>query len=117
MCNKQLSLLTRVDNRGESRIVHSQWLGLISLTNQTSVPGSITRVLFDSAGDHVLTAGEKHVRVFHNVTGRRTAIASARLRLSMANNSAATKERLEGIISTAETFLKSLKEPLVTKAK
>uniref|UniRef100_A0A1B6EV11 Uncharacterized protein n=1 Tax=Cuerna arida TaxID=1464854 RepID=A0A1B6EV11_9HEMI len=79
--------------------------------------GSITRVLFDSAGDHVLTAGEKHVRVFHNVTGRRTAIASARLRLSMANNSAATKERLEGIISTAETFLKSLKEPLVTKAK
>uniref|UniRef100_A0A1B6MB85 Uncharacterized protein n=1 Tax=Graphocephala atropunctata TaxID=36148 RepID=A0A1B6MB85_9HEMI len=79
--------------------------------------GAISRVLFDSSGDHLLTAGEKHVRVFHNVTGRRVAIASARLRLSTANNSAATKERLESSISAAETFLKSLKEPLVTKAK
>ena len=34
----------------------------------------ITRVLFDAAGKYVLTTGDKHVRVFHNVPGHRTSI-------------------------------------------
>uniref|UniRef100_A0A1B6D5Z2 Transducin beta-like protein 2 n=1 Tax=Clastoptera arizonana TaxID=38151 RepID=A0A1B6D5Z2_9HEMI len=74
--------------------------------------GNITKVLFDSAGDYVLTSGEKHVRVFHNVTGYRTTIASARQKLKMSGNSAATKERLENMIKNAEIFLAKIGEPL-----
>lgn len=79
--------------------------------------GRISRILFDSAGNFVLTSGEKHVRIFHNVTGHRVAIVSAKQKLSQSNNSAATKERLEKIIKTSEQFLKSLNEPLVIKNK
>lgn len=74
-------------------------------------------MLFDSAGDYVLTAGEKHVRVFHNMTGRRTAIVSARDKLSTSGISTATRERLEGIVKEAEDFLKSFKEPVAFKGK
>lgn len=66
--------------------------------------------MFDSAGDYVLTSGEKHIRVFHNVTGRRAAIATAEKKLNASNNSAATKERLQNIIKQAEDFLMSLGE-------
>ncbi len=34
----------------------------------------ITCLLFDNAGKYVLTAGDKHVRVFHNVPGLKTAV-------------------------------------------
>lgn len=81
------------------------------------VSGVITRILFDSAGDYVLTSGEKHVRIFHNVTGRRTTIASAKEKLTTSNPSTATKERMENLIKTSESFLKSLKEPLIIKSK
>lgn len=74
-------------------------------------------MLFDSAGDYVLTSGDKHVRVFHNVTGRRTALVSARQKLTAAGLSAATKERLQELISINEKFLNTLKEPLSIKAK
>ncbi|XP_075220403.1 transducin beta-like protein 2 isoform X4 [Lycorma delicatula] len=67
--------------------------------------GPITSILFDSAGDYVLTSGEKHVRVFYNVTGRRTAIITAKEKLKASGNSAATKERLQNIINDAEQFL------------
>ena len=34
----------------------------------------ITCLLFDNAGRYVLTAGDKHVRVLHNVPGLKTAV-------------------------------------------
>lgn len=71
----------------------------------------------DSEGNFVLTSGVKHVRIFYNVTGRRVTIVSAKEKLAGSNKSAATKERLEGIIKISEQFLKTLKEPLVTKVK
>jgi hypothetical protein len=34
----------------------------------------ITCLLFENGGKYVLTAGDKHVRVFHNVPGLKTAV-------------------------------------------
>ncbi|XP_039291960.1 LOW QUALITY PROTEIN: transducin beta-like protein 2 [Nilaparvata lugens] len=72
--------------------------------------GPIHSVMFDAASELLLTSGEKHVRVFHNVTGRRTAIATAKQKLQSSANSAATKERLQIIIKEAEQFLANLGE-------
>ncbi|RZF40481.1 hypothetical protein LSTR_LSTR000360, partial [Laodelphax striatellus] len=73
-------------------------------------PGSINALMFDAASELLLTAGDKHIRVFHNVTGRRTTIATANEKLKQSANSAATKERLQSIIKEAEQFLVGLGE-------
>jgi len=65
--------------------------------------------LFDSLGKYILTAGEKHVRVFHNVTGYRTTIASLQAKIRKPVSSA-QKERMEEQIQEAESFLKSIGE-------
>jgi len=69
--------------------------------------GNITRIMFDSLGKYVLTSGDKHIRVFHNVTGYKTAITSARDKLKKPQTSA-TKERLEKLIVDNEAFLKTI---------
>ncbi|KDR15765.1 Transducin beta-like protein 2, partial [Zootermopsis nevadensis] len=71
--------------------------------------GPITCILFDSLGKYVLTGGEKHVRVFHNVTGYRTTIASIQGKIRQ-HISSAQKERMEQQIREAESFLKSIGE-------
>ena len=30
---------------------------------------SLTKVLFSADGQHIFTAGDKHIRIFHNVPG------------------------------------------------
>jgi len=65
--------------------------------------------LFDSLGKYVLTGGEKHVRVFHNVTGYRTSIASIQSKIRQPASSA-QKERMEQQIQEAESFLQSIGE-------
>lgn len=71
--------------------------------------GSVTCLLFDSLGKYVLTGGEKHVRVFHNVTGYRTSIASIQSKIRQPASSA-QKERMEQQIREAELFLNSIGE-------
>ncbi|XP_049803966.1 uncharacterized protein LOC126241467 isoform X2 [Schistocerca nitens] len=71
--------------------------------------GPITAVLFDSLGKYVLTAGERHVRVFHNVTGYRTFIAATKEKFRQSVSSA-QKERMTKQIEEAEVFLKSIGE-------
>ncbi|BES95833.1 WD domain, G-beta repeat [Nesidiocoris tenuis] len=71
--------------------------------------GSITKVLFDAAGEYVLTAGDRHVRVFHNVTGHKTNIQVWKSKLNESGVSLATKERLSKNIAEAEAFLKSIR--------
>ncbi|XP_063225822.1 transducin beta-like protein 2 isoform X4 [Bacillus rossius redtenbacheri] len=67
--------------------------------------GAITCVQFDPLGKYVLAAGEKHVRVFHNVTGYRTAVVSLQERLRQPGVSSAQKERMQQQIADAELFL------------
>lgn len=71
--------------------------------------GPITALLFDSLGKYVLTAGERHVRVFHNVTGYRTFIAATKEKFRQSVSSA-QKERMTKQIEEAEAFLKSVGE-------
>lgn len=67
----------------------------------------ITALMFDASGKFVLTSGARQIRVFHNVTGYKAAVASAKLKLKQTQTSA-TKERLEKLISDSETFLKQI---------
>lgn len=52
---------------------------------------------FDAMGEYLLVSGDKHIKIFRNVTGYRTAIESAKRKLEL-RQTQATKERLEKII-------------------
>ncbi|XP_046384384.1 transducin beta-like protein 2 [Ischnura elegans] len=67
----------------------------------------INCVLFDAAGKYVLTTGDKHVHVFHNVIGQKELLASARMNLRSAGTSA-MRERLEAQIASSEAFLQKM---------
>lgn len=67
-------------------------------------------MLFDAAGEYILTCGEKHVRVLHNVTGYKTRLHIAKSKLNVPGNSQATKERLQKTIEESENFLSSFSE-------
>lgn len=65
------------------------------------VPSEIVALAFHpTAGRYLLVAGDKIVRVMHNVTGFRVAAAVARNRLAATGNggSSATRERLQAQI-------------------
>ncbi|KAJ8965115.1 hypothetical protein NQ314_004340 [Rhamnusium bicolor] len=48
---------------------YSALTGKLDYTIEHIYAGNITAVLFDSTGKYILTAGDKQIRVFHNVTG------------------------------------------------
>lgn len=73
------------------------------------VSAPISCVLFDSAGKYILTAGDKHVRVLHNVPGYYATIEDAKLKLQGAGTSA-MRDRMNAQIKEAKAFLKSLGE-------
>lgn len=66
-------------------------------------------LLFDSLGKYLLSAGDKVIRVFHNVTGYKCAIQSAKEKLKQ-NQTSATKERLLQMIKDNEAFLNSFQK-------
>ncbi|XP_023345836.1 transducin beta-like protein 2 [Eurytemora carolleeae] len=68
----------------------------------------ITRVLFDAAGKYVLTTGDKHVRVFHNVPGHRTSIQALKETLKRNMSNASAKTRIEQQITDAENTLNNI---------
>nr|CAH7755895.1 unnamed protein product [Callosobruchus chinensis] len=70
---------------------------------------NITALLFDSTGKYLLTAGEKQIRVFHNVTGYRCGIEMAKLKLKD-HQTSATKERLEKLIKESQEFLNTIEK-------
>ncbi|KAK9512844.1 hypothetical protein O3M35_001171 [Rhynocoris fuscipes] len=82
--------------------------GEVDKVIQNVYPGPIRRLAFDAAGEYILTAGDKHVRIFHNVTGYKAAILASKMKLQSSGNSSATKERLEKTIEEAQAFLQSI---------
>jgi len=66
--------------------------------------GPITCLIFDTVGKYLLVAGNKHIKIFHNITGYRTAIESAKRKLQQ-RQTQATKERLERIIQDNKELL------------
>jgi len=67
--------------------------------------GSIACVLFDSTGEHLLTTGDRQIRVFHNVVGARIKLNALKTNLKTGNLSSAMKERVQQQINQAEKFL------------
>jgi hypothetical protein len=76
----------------------------------TGVHGEdITSVVFDNESRWVVTAGDKHIRVFHNVPGFKLRLQDLRTKLPRATTGG-MKDRLEQQISETEAALKSLNE-------
>ncbi|KAJ3657265.1 hypothetical protein Zmor_016277 [Zophobas morio] len=94
---------------GSSLAFYSTLTGHHDYTIDNIYSGRITSVLFDAMGKYVLTSGDKYVRVFHNVTGYRCSIATAKDKLKQQQTSA-TKERLEKIVADCEAFLKTIEK-------
>jgi len=65
----------------------------------------ITSVVFDSNSKYVLTAGDKHIRVFHNVPGLKIAVQDLEATLKKQSSNSAAKERIENQIKEAEETL------------
>ena len=60
---------------------------------------------FDSTGKFVLTAGDRHVRVFHNVAHYVATVEVNEVKLKQSGLSAATKERLTELVASSKEFL------------
>lgn len=67
---------------------------------------SIRAIKFDPLGKLLLTAGDKQIRVYHNLTGYKTTVNIAKNKLKKGGYTTATKERLENQIIESEEFLK-----------
>ncbi|XP_025831843.1 transducin beta-like protein 2 [Agrilus planipennis] len=98
----------------DSLTLYSTSSGQMDYTIENIYTGPITSLLFDSAGKYVLTTGDRHIRVFHNVTGYRCQVASAKEKLKQ-NQTSATRERLEKIISDNESFLNNIEKKTAIK--
>lgn len=60
-------------------------------------------------GEYILVAGDKHIKIFRNVTGCRTTIESAKRKLEQ-RQTQATKERLEKMIRDNKELLEKMGE-------
>ncbi|XP_053997904.1 transducin beta-like protein 2 [Hylaeus anthracinus] len=94
---------------GSSLSFYSTIDGSLDNTIEDIFLGPITCLAFDALGEYVLVAGDKHIKVFHNVTGYRVAIESAKRKLTQKQTSA-TKERLEKLIVDNRKFLQAMGE-------
>lgn len=65
--------------------------------------------MFDSTGKYILLSGSNVIYVYHNVTGYKCDIATARKKLKHCHTSA-LKERLEKMINDNEAFLRTIAE-------
>ncbi|KAK7066221.1 Transducin beta-like protein 2 [Halocaridina rubra] len=71
--------------------------------------GDIVDVIFDPSSKLVLTLGDKHIRVFHNVAGYIAAIQDLKQSFQKANNSS-MKERITKQIRDAEAALTKIRK-------
>ncbi|XP_076169401.1 transducin beta-like protein 2 isoform X3 [Ptiloglossa arizonensis] len=94
---------------GSSLSFYSTIDGSLDNTIEDIFLGPITCLAFNALGEYILVAGDKHIKVFHNVTGYRVAIESAKRKLTQ-NQTSATKKRLEKLIIDNTKFLQTIGE-------
>ncbi|XP_012150928.1 transducin beta-like protein 2 isoform X4 [Megachile rotundata] len=94
---------------GSSLSFYSTITGLLDNTIEDIFQGPIMCLAFDAVGEYILVAGDRHIKVFRNVTGYRVAIESAKRKLTQRQTSA-TKERLEKLIEDNKKFLQAMGE-------
>lgn len=83
--------------------------GELDYTIENVSNDNITSVIFDASGKYLFAACDKQIRVFHNVTGYRCAIAHAKEKLKE-HQTSATRERLQQLIKDSDEFLNSIEE-------
>ncbi|CAL4117741.1 unnamed protein product [Meganyctiphanes norvegica] len=71
--------------------------------------GSIVDVLFDPSSKFLLTLGDKHIRVFHNVAGYMAALQDLEQSRLKASN-AGMRERIDGQIQEAKLALQQIQQ-------
>ena len=69
----------------------------------------VTSMIFDKENRWLLTAGDRHIRVFHNVPGHQVRLQDLQGKLKTANT-AAMKERLQQQIEELKSVLKNLQQ-------
>ncbi|XP_070522969.1 transducin beta-like protein 2 isoform X3 [Cardiocondyla obscurior] len=94
---------------GSSISFYSTITGVLDTTIEDIFFGPITCLAFDAMGEYLLAAGDKHIKIFRNVTGYRTAIESAKRKLEQ-RQTQATKERLEKMIRDNKELLEKMGE-------
>ncbi|XP_050508502.1 transducin beta-like protein 2 isoform X2 [Diabrotica virgifera virgifera] len=87
--------------------LYSTWTTELDHKIENIYEGNITAIMFDSTGKFLLTAGDKQIRVFHNVTGYKCGIVTAKEKLKE-HVTSATKERLEKLIKENQAFLDNI---------
>jgi len=68
----------------------------------------IVKVLFSADSEYLFTAGDKHIRIFHNVPGIQSNIQELKLTLKKNLTNSTAKERIEQQIKLAEENLKNI---------
>jgi len=68
----------------------------------------VTQLVFSSDSQLVVTGGDKHVRVLHNVPGNRSKIQDLKAALKKNLSNSAAKDRIEKQIKSAEAALKAI---------
>ena len=66
------------------------------------------QVLFSADSEYLFTAGDKHIRIFHNVPGIQSNIQELKLTLKKNLTNSTAKERIEQQIKLAEENLKNI---------
>lgn len=79
--------------------------GELDMTIENIFNDHIMAINFDPTGLQVFVAGDRQVRVFHNITGYKVGIAAAKEKLKDKKISMATRERLELQIAENESFI------------
>lgn len=67
--------------------------------------GAIKALRFDSSGKLVLTCGDRHVRIFHNMAHYAATVLVGEAKLKQPGLSTAIKERLTELVTSAKKFL------------
>lgn len=65
---------------------------------------NIVAMEFDSLGKQLFVAGDRQIRVFHNITGYKVEVENAKTKLKQTQTSA-TRDRLENLIDDYEKII------------
>ncbi|XP_022916891.1 transducin beta-like protein 2 isoform X5 [Onthophagus taurus] len=86
---------------------YSSKSGVLDRLIENVYAGDVTNMFFEPAGKFLFTSGDKQVRVFHNVTGYKQGILTAKEKLK-SNQTSATKERLEKLIQDNQRIINEI---------
>jgi WD40 repeat protein len=113
-CNKSSTVALSPDGRvvaiaqDKNLSLYSVSTGECSGTIADMHTETITSLLFDSGSNFIITSGDKHVRVFHNVPGKMIQIQDLKEALKRNISNSAAKERIEMQIKEAEESIQQI---------